>query len=68
MREFVESISVIDDGLAVEIALALSRLRDENDELKYEIVIRPGNIAPYDDCIVDVYKNVKEDDGSWVYK
>lgn len=59
MREFVDSIEVGNTDLALEIALALSRLLDDNGDFKYEIVIRPYVLDMENRCVVDVYKGPK---------
>jgi hypothetical protein len=61
MRDFVDSIEIDNTDLALEIALALSRLVDKNDEPKYEIVVRPSALRPETSVIVDVYKSVRDD-------
>lgn len=60
MKQFIENIEVYDEELAVEIAVALAKLTDDEGEPKYDIVVKPSNdICDKRICKVAVYKNIK---------
>jgi hypothetical protein len=60
MKQFIENIDVYDEDLAVEIAVALAKLVDDEGNHKYEIIVKPSNdICDKHICKVAVYKNIK---------
>ena len=60
MKQFIENIDVYDEELAVEIAVALAKLTDDEGNHKYEIVVKPNrSISDKSLCTVTVYKMIK---------